>query len=132
MTATSSYKTYLYHSADGTTYTKLVDIVSSPAMGGDPELLDTTTLSDPAYTNILGLQSSDLKTFTANYDKTDFTTIKALEGTVHYWAVYFGDNGALGKFTWQGYVTVYPTELGVNEVRRMNIVISTSTAVEFE
>ena len=50
--AISSYKTYLMHKASGAMqYTKLIDIKSTPdGIMGSPNMLETTTLSDPQQT----------------------------------------------------------------------------------
>ena len=53
---TSSYKTFLMQKKN-TAYEKLVDIKSFPDLGGAPELLETTTLSDSMQTYIEGIQS---------------------------------------------------------------------------
>lgn len=44
----STYKTYLMYKATSaaTQYTKLIDIKSFPDLGGEPERIDVTTLSD--------------------------------------------------------------------------------------
>lgn len=44
----STYKTYLMYKATtaATEYTKLLDIKSFPDLGGEPERIDVTTLSD--------------------------------------------------------------------------------------
>ena len=75
--AISTYKIFLMMK-DTSTYTKLVDIKDFPDLGGAPEMLETTTLSDKMQTYIPGIQSLDALEFTANYTKTDFTTLKAL------------------------------------------------------
>ena len=63
--AISTYQVYLMHKASGTgDYTKLVDIKSFGDLGGSPEQLDTTTLSDKIKTSILGIQELDLMDFT--------------------------------------------------------------------
>ena len=51
----------------GTDYEKLIDIKEFPDLGGDPEMLETTTLSDNMQTYIAGIQSLDALSFTANY-----------------------------------------------------------------
>lgn len=146
MAATSSFLTFLMHSQDGETYTKLVDVVDIPDLGGDPETLDTTTLTDRMRTNILGLQSADVMAFTANYDVDDFDALKTIERrtvtTPEYFAVWLGGTddgvnvptptGALGKFSFQGSLNVRLTGMGVNEVRRMTISLASSTPIAFE
>ena len=77
--AISTYKIFLMKK-DTSTYTKLIDIKEFPDLGGAPEMLETTTLSDNMQTYIPGVQSLDALEFTANYTKEDFTKLKALEG----------------------------------------------------
>lgn len=49
----STYKVFLMY-YKGNQYEKLVDIKNFPDLGGTPETLETTTLSDKMQTNILG------------------------------------------------------------------------------
>ena len=45
--AISTYKVFLMKKGDtGDTWSKLVDIKEFPDLGGEPEMLETTTLSD--------------------------------------------------------------------------------------
>lgn len=129
--AISSYKTYLMYKASSSgSYSKLVDVKSIPDLGGSPEMIETTTLSDGQTMNIPGIQQMDSLEFTANYTKTDYSTIKALEGTEHQFAVYFGDtDGTDGKFEFKGMLSVYVNGVGVNEVVEMTISIAASTEV---
>lgn len=140
--AISTYKVYLMHKASASgDYAKLVDIKEFPDMGGTPEMLETTTLSDPIQTFIKGIQTLDSSglQFTANYDKTDFTTLKALESdNDHQFAVWFGattsgstdtPDGSDGKFEFKGSLSVYPNGGGVNEVINMTISIAPSTPI---
>ena len=70
--AISTYKIFLmYKEKDASTYEQLVDIKDFPDLGGAPEMLETTTLSDGMQTYIPGIQSLDGLEFSANYDKTD-------------------------------------------------------------
>jgi hypothetical protein len=140
--AISTYKVFLMKKADssGDTWEKLVDIKEFPDLGGEPEMLETTTLSDNMQTYIAGIQSLDGLTFTANYDKKDFQTLKALEGKEKDYAVWFGgtgDAGSLtpdgsnGKFSFKGQLSVFPVGGGVNEVVDMSITIAPSTPITF-
>ena len=135
--AISTYKIFLMMK-ETSTYTKLVDIKDFPDLGGAPEMLETTTLSDKMQTYIPGIQSLDALEFTANYTKTDFTTLKALEGQEKEFAVWFGasDNsgtltpdGSDGKFEFKGQLSVFPVGGGVNEVVDMTITIAPSTPI---
>ena len=139
--AISTYKVFLMKKgSSGSTYEKLVDIKEFPDLGGDPEMLETTTLSDNMQTYIAGIQSLDGLSFTANYDMTAFKALKALEGKKESYAVWFGatgtpgnltPDGSNGKFAFDGELSVYPVGGGVNEVVDMNITIAPSTPVVF-
>lgn len=143
--ATSTYMTFLMHgttSSSSTTYTKLLDITEFPDIGQDPELLDTTTLSDKMKTFILGIQGNDGMTFNANYDHTDYLNLKELEGEDEKYAVWFGGTensdgtvtptGSEGKFSFDGQLSVHPTGGAVNEVRGMAITIAPTTVITEE
>ena len=75
--ATSSYKTFLMIKRENA-YEKLVDIKDFPDLGGSPEMLETTTLSDPMQTYIEGIQSQDALEFTINYDLATYQQIAAM------------------------------------------------------
>ena len=138
---TITYKSYLMYSEDGSTYKKLIDIVDYPDMGGEPETVDVTTLSDSMYRNILGLQTADTLTFTANYDVETFTTLKSLEKTDLYFGLWFGGTGddeeavptgELGQFNFKGQMSCRVTSAGVNEARRISLSIAASSVISFE
>ncbi len=107
---------------------KVVDIKDFPDMIGEPEMLETTTLSDAQVTNIPGIKSSDTLTFTCNYTKEDFTAVNEVAGTALHYALEFSDGS---KFTWQGQHTCGLPGKGVNEVVEFTINIAASTPVEF-
>lgn len=136
--AISTYKVFLMKKAEGT-YGKLIDIKDFPDLGGAPEMLETTTLSDGAQTYILGIQSQDALEFTANYTKSDYDTLKALEGTELDLAVWFGGTvangvatptGSDGKYEFKGELTVFISGGGVNEVVDMTISIAPKTVIK--
>lgn len=107
--------------------TKKIDIKNFPDLGGAPEMLETTTLSDEAQTFIPGIQSMDALEFTANYTKADYEAVLADEGKELYYALEFGENGSEGVFEWQGQHTVWVTGAEVNSVVEMVISIAPST-----
>ena len=107
---------------------KVVDIKDFPDMIGDPEMLETTTLSDAQVTNIPGIKSSDTLTFTCNYTKADFTAVNADAEKLLYYTLEFSDGS---KFAWQGQHTCGLPGKGVNEVIEFTINIAASTPVEF-
>jgi hypothetical protein len=119
----------MYKESTGDTYTKLIDIKDFPDLGGTPEMLETTTLSDNMQTYIPGIQSLDALEFTANYTLTDFKKIKAMEGKDTSFAVWFGAEGADGKFEFKGQISAFPVGGGVNEVVSMTISIAPSTPI---
>ncbi len=135
--ATSSYKTFLMTKKTAT-YEKLVDIKDFPDLGGAPEMLETTTLSDSMQTYIEGIQSQDVLEFTINYDLTTYQTLLAMKGTETEFSVWFGGDesggsvtptGAEGKFNFKGYLSVRVVGKGVNEVKEAIISIAPSTAI---
>lgn len=139
--AISTYKVFLMHKAAvADAYTKLIDIKEFPDLGGEPEMLETTTLSDKMQTYIAGIQSLEGLSFLSNYDKADYAKLKALEGKKEQYAVWFGGteagsvvtpDGSNGKFSFDGELSVYPVGGGVNEVVDMNITIAPSTVITF-
>lgn len=135
--AISTYKIFLMMKKESS-YEKLIDIKDFPDLGGSPEMLETTTLSDKMQTYIPGIQSLDALEFTANYTKEDFTKLKALEGVEHEFAVWFGGTeeanvltptGTDGKFQFKGQLSAFPVGGGVNEVVDMTVTIAPSTPI---
>ena len=135
--AISTYKSFLMHKATST-WEKLIDIKSFPDLGGAPELLETTTLSDKMTTNIMGIQSLDALEFECNYTQEDYTRLKAMEGTTKDFAVWLGGTeaagvatptGSDGKFEFKGQLSVYVNGGGVNEVVGMTVSIAASTPI---
>ena len=135
--AISTYKSFLMHKASAA-WEKLIDIKSFPDLGGAPELLETTTLSDSMTTNIMGIQSLDALEFECNYTLEDYTKLKAMEGTEAEFAVWLGGTeaggvatptGSDGKFEFKGQLSVYVNGGGVNEVVNMTVSIAASTPI---
>ena len=126
--AISSYNVQLKWGATADAVEKVVDIKDFPDLIGDPNMLETTTLSDEAVTNIPGIRSSDMLTFTCNYTKADFTAVNEKANTPMYYSLEFSDGS---KFTWQGQHTCGVPGKGVDEVIEFTINIAASTAVEF-
>ena len=140
--AISTYKIFLMQSADGkSTWEKLIDIKDFPDLGGTPEMLETTALSDGMQTYIPGIQSLDALEFTANYNLEDYKKLKQMKGTEKHLAVWFGGTesgdtvtptGTDGKFKFKGQLSVYPVGGGVNEVVDMKITIAPSTPITLD
>lgn len=135
--ATSSYKTFLMYKKNDA-YEKLVDIKDFPDLGGAPEMLETTTLSDSMQTYIEGIQSQDALEFNVNYTLALYEQIEDMKGTETEFAVWFGGTesggtvtpvGDEGKFNFKGYISIRVTGKGVNEVREAVLSIAPSTPI---
>lgn len=135
--AISTYKVFLMKK-ETDSYEKLIDIKDYPDLGGTPEMLETTTLSDKMQTYIMGIQSLDAMEFNANYTKEDFTKLKALEGQELELSVWFGGTesgstltptGSDGKFNFKGYVSAFVAGGSVNEVVGMTVAVAPSTPI---
>jgi hypothetical protein len=135
--AISTYKSFLMHEVSSK-WEKLVDIKSFPDLGGTPELIETTTLSNSMTTHIIGIQSLDALEFECNYTKEDYTKLKALEGKDNKFAVWLGGTesggvatptGSDGKFEFSGQLSVFVNGGGVNEVVNMTVSIAASTPI---
>lgn len=138
--AISTYKIFLMKKT-GDTWAKLIDIKEFPDLGGSPEMLETTTLSDKMQTYIPGIQNIDALEFTSNYTFEEYKTLKALEGVENDYAVWFGGTesgdtvtptGTDGKFKFKGQLSVFPVGGGVNEVVDMTIAIAPSTPISMD
>ena len=139
--ATSTYMTFLMHKTNST-YEKLIDITEFPDLGTDPEMLETTTLSDRMQTFIMGIEGNEAMNFTTNYDKAGYTALKALKNKEEGFAAWFGGTeqadgtvtptGTEGKFSFKGQLSVRVTGGGVNEVRKMGITIAPTSVITEE
>ncbi|MBY4798352.1 hypothetical protein K6V98_08335 [Collinsella sp. AGMB00827] len=142
MATTSTINTFLMHFKDAQQQPtslkggeKLVDIKSYPALGGEPEKIETTTLSDKVQTFVSGVQQLDSFDFSSNYDKAIYRKLKDLEkkGEGQWWAVAFGadengqPDGHDGVIVWSGGITAYISEGEVNGVREMHEVFSVAS-----
>lgn len=111
------------------TYSKLVDIKTFPDMGAAPQTVDVTTLSDSMQQFIKGLDTAAAMEFTANYDAEDYAKLSALSEETDF-ALYFGEEGTDGKFTWKGILSVWVVGNGVNGVIEMKISIMPTAPVK--
>ena len=126
--AIATYPVSLKTGADYASSTKLIDIKSFPDLGGAPEQIETTTLSDSARTYIAGIQDQQVLEFTANFNETDFESVNNLSSETVFW-LEFGTSGSGGVFTWKGTAMAYVNGAGVNEVVEMTVVCTPSTPV---
>ncbi len=137
--AISTINTFLMvKKADGKSgYEKLIDIKDFPDMGGTPESIDVTTLSDGVQKNIPGIQKMDILEFTANYTKEDFQKLRAMRNQVDKeFAVVFGaasngdPDGHNGIFKFKGQLDCALKGSKTNEAVEMTVSIAASTAPE--
>lgn len=113
---------YLYRNG-----TKLCDITSIPDLGGAPDQIDVTTLSDKQTRNINGIQSVSALEFGAWYDKTTYAALAAIQAaeSLDTYQIRFGNtSGADGIFEWQGKLSVYVGSVESNAAVPMTITIS--------
>ena len=132
--ATITENTYLMH-YEGDEWVKLIDIKEFPDLGSSPDTVDITTLSNHMKTYIYDIQDPGSLEFSANFDKDDYTKVKALEKKTEHYAVWFGASadteptGSEGKFFFDGELSAWPKGGGVSAVREMGIAIAPATDI---
>ena len=128
-----SNKAYLMRKANGgASFAKLLDITSIPDLGGAPDQIDVTTLSDIQTRNINGIQSVSALEFGAWYDKDKYAELQTIseadrdktQAQLDTYQVWFGDDGVYGKFEWQGKLSVYVGSVESNAAVPMTVTIS--------
>lgn len=103
--------TLSYKSGEATSYTKLTNLQDIPELGGTSESIEITTLDDAAHMYTDGiLNYGDSLSFTFLYDKTQFNTLMALEGSVS-WQVGLPDETTC---TFSGTSSVHLAGVGTN------------------
>ena len=143
--ATITYMSFLMHgTGTGTlTWADLCPIKDYPDFMNDINAIDITDLQQNMHTYIMGLKDTggDMP-FSCNYDKANYTAIKALEGTEQDLAIWFGGTeaadgtvtptGSDGKWTFKGFVSVGIVGKGADEAREMQIHVTPTTVMAFE
>ena len=124
--AISSFGVTLKWGESAEAVAKVVDIKDFGDLIGEPNMLETTTLSDSQVTQIPGIRSGDSIPFTCNYTKADFDKVYADEGKALYYELAFSDGSV---FTWQGQHTVGIPGKGVDEVLEFTINVAASTPI---
>lgn len=142
--AISTYKVFLMGKSGSTAeFAKICDIKGYPDIGGEPNMLETTSLSDNQQTFIAGIMQGSSMQFPANYTKEEFSTIKSTyaDGEEHEFAVWFGgteSNGVLtptgsnGKMSFKGTMSMFLPGKGVDEVVEATLSIARSTPITWE
>lgn len=141
-TPMNTYMTFLmYKASAASSYSELIPIKDYPDFLNDINTIDVTNLEQSMHTYILGLADTggDM-TFTANYIKSDYSTVKALEGTEQEFAIWFGGtvsgstitpSGDDGKWAFSGYIKAGIVGKGADEAREMQIHIAPTTDMTF-
>lgn len=107
--------------------TPLCRIKDYPDLIGDPNLIDVTDLEDTQQTNIQGVKTSDLLTFTANYTKEQYEAAAATEGQPGTYALRLSDGSG---WTWKGEHTLGVPGHGVDEAVEFTVNITNSSPVK--
>lgn len=133
--ASATMHTYLLVKKS-TDWEKVVDIKDYPAMGGSPEQIETTTLTNEKSTFVTGVQSMPTFEFLANYTRDDYEKLEGLKDVVYEYALAFGKPtsgayGSLGCFTWKGQLNHWVEGGSVNAAREMRLSISVTEEVKF-
>lgn len=121
--ALSTINTVLKVGATGATVAKVCAIKSYPDLGGDPEKITVTDLEDTDEASVPGVRSADDMQFTANYTKESHEAVLAVCGKQQIFELDFGADGADGKFSWSGQMSVKVNGGEVNSAREMTLTI---------
>ena len=114
-------------------------IKNYPDMGGEPNTVEMTDLSDRYQRYMKGVQTNENKSFLANYVPSIYSTLSALSGSC-WCALCFGDtasgssytpDASMGMLTWKGELSVYVNGGEVDSPREMTIISTPSTKVDF-
>lgn len=115
-----SYKT------DGVEYTELTNLQEIPELGGDAEAIEITTLADSAHMYTDGiLNYGDSLAFIFLYEKTQFTTLQGLTGSVDF-KVSLPDNSTC---SFSGTCSVKLAGVGVNAALTYTLSIKPNSAM---
>lgn len=114
MIANKTYLMYKDPASEGSAeFEKLCDIKDFPALGGKPELVEVTTLSDLMKKYEPGIADSEGMEFKVNYDLTLYKKIKGYADQNIDYAIYFGatsenvPDGHNGKFGFTAKCSIY-------------------------
>lgn len=139
-----TYMTFLMHKKAGVsaTWEKLIDIKDFPDLGGEPEMIETTTLSDRMKTYEPGIQDVSSLQFTAAYSLDKYKELKGYDNTEKDYSVWLGGTensdgtvtptGSGGKFTFKGKSSTYKSGGGTNEHQEMIITIAPTSVITLE
>lgn len=129
-----------YSSTAEGTFTKLNGLFEFPDLGGEPDQIDVTNLSDDSFKYIHGLKDYGSLSFGFIYDgmgnTSNYKTLKDLEdaGKTIFWNVVIpkaGDDGATGiTFSFSGVPAVYMSGTGVNSRLEFQLSVALDSDIE--
>ena len=115
-----------YKTSGGETYTDLTNLQEIPELGGDAESIEITTLADAAHMYTDGiLNYGDSLPFVFLYEKTQFTTLQGLTGSVDF-KVSLPDNSTC---SFSGTCSVKLAGVGVNTALTYTLSIKPDSAM---
>ena len=115
-----------YKTSGGENYTELTNLQEIPELGGDAESIEITTLGDSAHMYTDGiLNYGDSLPFVFLYEKTQFTTLQGLTGSVD-WKVSLPDNSTC---SFSGSCSVKLAGVGVNAALTYTLSIKPDSAM---
>ena len=119
-----------YKASGGNSFTDLTNLQEIPDLGGSADSVEVTTLDDAAHMYINGLLDyGDSLDFTFLYDKTQYTTLNGLTGTIEWKVTLPGTSGLTAS--WSGESSVKLNGVGVNDAITYTLSINPSTAITF-
>lgn len=111
----------LSYKSSGTTYTDLTNLQEIPELGGSADSIEITTLADAAHKYTNGIKSyGDTLAFKFLFDKTQFTTLSGLNGSIS-WKVTLPDDNGTATFTGSPSVTLDGAGVNVALTYTLNI-----------
>ena len=117
-----------YKSGSASSYTDLTNLQEIPDIGGSADSVEVTTLADDAHMYINGLLDyGDSLDFTFLYDKTQFTTLDGLSGSVSWKVTLPGTGGAAATFDAEPSVRL--NGVGVNDAITYTLSLKPSSAI---
>ena len=115
-----------YKTSGGENYTELTNLQEIPELGGDAEAIEITTLADSAHMYTDGiLNYGDSLAFIFLYEKTQFTTLQGLTGSVD-WKVSLPDDSTC---SFSGTCSVKLAGVGVNAALTYTLSIKPNSAM---
>ena len=119
-----------YKAGSASSYTDLTNLQEIPDIGGSADSVEVTTLDDAAHMYINGLLDyGDSLDFTFLYDKTQFTTLSGLSGTISWKVTLPGTDATTATF--DGEPSVKLNGVGTNDAITYTLSIKPSSAITF-